>query len=182
MRARQQLQYLRRLVPVLVLRYTPLSWATKRRLLWYVSPRFAVGVHAVLRDGAGRVLILRSRYSDQWQLPGGGMHYRETLARAIRREVREEVGLELVDPVLVAMLDDGSGRGLHAIFRGGLAPGVPRLSKEHTAWRYAPADEIRGFYRRCVDEALEHGPALVTEDGDAGAGSSGGPEVRGSAP
>jgi 8-oxo-dGTP pyrophosphatase MutT (NUDIX family) len=150
-------------VPLLVLRYTPLSWATKRRLLWYVSPRFAIGVHAVILDGAGRVLVLRSSFSDQWQLPGGGVHYGETLLQAMQREVREEVGRDLLHPRLVAVFDDGSGRGLHAVFRGDLSPGEPRLSEEHTAWRYVAVEELRAFVRRCVDEALQHAIELLAD-------------------
>jgi 8-oxo-dGTP pyrophosphatase MutT (NUDIX family) len=53
----------------------------------------AFGVSAVIRDGAGRVLLVRSRYHGGWGLPGGGVDRAEAPAAAALREAREEVGL-----------------------------------------------------------------------------------------
>ena len=52
---------------------------------------------AVIRDGAGRVLLVR-RHRDGgtwWVLPGGGLEAGETAQQAACREVREETGLEV---------------------------------------------------------------------------------------
>jgi 8-oxo-dGTP diphosphatase len=47
---------------------------------------------AVVRDGAGRVLLQRRRDNDKWVLPGGAIEERETAAEAIAREIEEETG------------------------------------------------------------------------------------------
>jgi 8-oxo-dGTP diphosphatase len=149
----RRLRALGKRAAILILRYTPLSWKRKRMIIWLLSPRHAVGVHAVLRDAAGRVLVLRSTYSRQWQLPGGGMVYHETPAQALRREVREETGLELRAARLAAVLTGAEGRGLHLVFAAEAEPAPIRLSEEHSEWRYVPVEELRGLYRTCVEAA-----------------------------
>lgn len=55
-----------------------------------------VTVGAVIRDASGRVLLLRSaKWSNKWGIPGGKVRRGEPLEAALRREVREETGLEL---------------------------------------------------------------------------------------
>ncbi len=55
----------------------------------------------------GRVLLLRQERGgeDYWMLPGGGVRLGETLADALRREVREEIGLEIGVGQPLAMLE-----------------------------------------------------------------------------
>lgn len=63
-------------------------------------PRPILGVGAVVLD-RGRVLAVernREPLAGQWSLPGGVVEAGERLADAVRREVREETGLE-VEPV-----------------------------------------------------------------------------------
>ena len=140
-----------RLFPVLALRYTPLPWRVKRWLVWLISPRYAVGVHVVIRDQDGAVLALRSAYSDQWQLPGGGLKYHEQLNEAMRREAREELGLELRDLRPRAIVTDASGRGLYLVFEAGLTDGAVRLSEEHTRWQYLDSGDLPAFYRHMAE-------------------------------
>lgn len=59
------------------------------------SAPFRVSVYAVIFE-RGKVLLAHRRDIDWWNLPGGGMEAGETVEEAMRREVREETGLEVV--------------------------------------------------------------------------------------
>ena len=52
-------------------------------------------VGALVRDGEGRIALVRNRWSDGWVLPGGSVESGEALREAVVREVREETGLEV---------------------------------------------------------------------------------------
>ena len=58
------------------------------------SPIFRIGVFALIFD-EGHILLGHRRDIDWWNLPGGGMEAGETVDEALRREVREETGLEV---------------------------------------------------------------------------------------
>lgn len=54
----------------------------------------AFGVHAVVDDSDGRIILVRHRYMQGLHLPGGGVSAGEPPAQAILRELREEIGLK----------------------------------------------------------------------------------------
>jgi len=86
-----------------VLRLRRLAYRIAFRLLWlaaFVRPPRGQGAKAVLVCG-GEVLLVRHSYGpNRWELPGGGVRRREEPAAALRRELREELGLDaLPDPV-----------------------------------------------------------------------------------
>ena len=61
-------------------------------------PRFAVTAGAVITDARGRVLLLKHRFRPGagWGMPGGFLERGEQPDAALRRELREEIGLEVV--------------------------------------------------------------------------------------
>lgn len=87
-------------------------------------PTSLVAAGLVLRDGAGRVLLLRTSYEEPWEVPGGVVEHGEGLRAAAVREAREELGLDLV-PGRLLVLDRRSGDGrqpgrLLALLDGGV--------------------------------------------------------------
>jgi ADP-ribose pyrophosphatase YjhB (NUDIX family) len=72
----------------------------KRLRQWSVRlshPQFAVTAGAVITDSRGRVLLLKHRFrpGTGWGMPGGFMAEGEQPEQTLRRELREEVGLEV---------------------------------------------------------------------------------------
>jgi 8-oxo-dGTP diphosphatase len=58
-----------------------------------VEPR--IRVSAILQRGRRILLVRHEKHGrEYWLLPGGGVQVGETLVRALRRELAEEVGLE----------------------------------------------------------------------------------------
>ncbi|MEU1362556.1 NUDIX hydrolase [Micromonospora zamorensis] len=56
--------------------------------------RAAAGM--ILRDQAGRVLVVHPTYKDVWEVPGGTVEPNESPAEACAREIREELGLAVL--------------------------------------------------------------------------------------
>jgi ADP-ribose pyrophosphatase YjhB (NUDIX family) len=68
-----------------------------------------VTVGALIYDAFGQVLMVRTRkWSGLWGIPGGKVKYGETLEAAVRREIKEETGLDLTE-VRFALVQDCIG-------------------------------------------------------------------------
>ncbi|MFF0724351.1 NUDIX domain-containing protein [Streptomyces sp. NPDC004134] len=119
-----------------------------------VRPRVLVGAGALVRDSAGRLLLVRAGYRDdgRWQLPGGGVDsdLGETPRPAARRELREETGLDRPLGRLLAV-DFASRRPAPAlvvyVYDGGVLDsadlaGVRVDGTEIVDWRLASPDEF----------------------------------------
>ncbi len=71
--------------------------AVRRWTMRVWHPRFAVTTGAVITDRKGRVLLLKHRFrpGSGWGVPGGFLEKGEQPEAALRRELREEIGLEV---------------------------------------------------------------------------------------
>jgi 8-oxo-dGTP pyrophosphatase MutT (NUDIX family) len=58
-------------------------------------PRKRVGSGILLRDVDGRVLLVEPTYKSDWEIPGGLVEDGEAPREAARREVTEELGVEV---------------------------------------------------------------------------------------
>lgn len=109
------------------------------------TPRTAAGV--LFRDAAGRVLLVKPSYKDGWDIPGGYVEPGESPLRAARREVSEELGINVeVGPLLVVdwAPHPNEGDKLLFIFDGGqLNDGSARPSDDEIEEiRYWAEDEL----------------------------------------
>jgi 8-oxo-dGTP pyrophosphatase MutT (NUDIX family) len=82
------------------------AWAAmpapfRYKVLHATQPRFLLGVVGLIKDDAGRVLLLEHRFRAPWRwgLPGGYLNHGERFEHALTRELREEAGITIeVDP------------------------------------------------------------------------------------
>ena len=57
-----------------------------------------MGARAIVENADGKVLLVRHTYTKGLYLPGGGVEHGETVQDTMRKELREEAGLELTAP------------------------------------------------------------------------------------
>jgi ADP-ribose pyrophosphatase YjhB (NUDIX family) len=63
-----------------------------------------LGVRAIVRDGEGRVLLVRHTYVPGWYLPGGAVDRGESAVEALTHELLEEANVRMVGtPRLLAI-------------------------------------------------------------------------------
>ena len=98
----------------------------RRAGVWLTQPRFAVTAGAVVCDERGRVLLLKHvlRKGSGWGVPGGFLEAGEQPEDAIRRELREEIGLELDSVELAFVRALGGVRQVEIIFRATMKSGA----------------------------------------------------------
>src|ERR1044072_6960771 len=77
--------------------------AVRRSLIRATQKKFTVSVVAVVRDEEDKILLLDHvlRPSSGWGPPGGFIDHDEQPEEAIRREIREETGLEITELEMV---------------------------------------------------------------------------------
>jgi len=101
----------------------------------------ALEVAAALLFRGGRLLLTRRRQKDHlgglWEFPGGKREPGETFAECLRRELREELGIEAdVLGLVESITHDYPDRRVHLeFFRAELRRGEPRpLGCQSVAW------------------------------------------------
>ncbi len=135
---------MQRLIPAGLHRvlYRVAYWARRRFRRTFRLPIF--GVNVLLRDGQGRVLLVRHSYGPpHWTLPGGGHGRREDPAQAVQREVGEELSLAIAELELLETFEDVlSGAPHSSSLFAGIAVGEPKPDGREViaAQFFAPGD------------------------------------------
>ncbi len=135
----------------------------RRMTMRATNARFTVTSAAIVVDKQGRVLLLKHRFrpGTGWGIPGGFIEAGEQPEEAVRRELREEVGLELADVELVTTRAFKKPRQIEIVFlsrpRGDASPKSIEIRK--ASWfsidslpEGFPADQ-----RRLIKDALNDG-------------------------
>jgi 8-oxo-dGTP diphosphatase len=117
------------------------SWL-RLRIIRTTQQKFTVSAAAVITNRQGEVLLLNHllRPFSGWGLPGGFLTAAEQPEEAIRRELREETGLELKDVEMFQVRT--IGRHVEIMFRA-TAYGEARVhSREITELGWFHVDEL----------------------------------------
>lgn len=72
-------------------------WKIGKEILRHLLRRPVVGVAAAARVPDGRWLLVRRTDTGEWALPGGTLEWGETLRSAVRRELAEEAGVDVLE-------------------------------------------------------------------------------------
>ena len=134
------------------------------------SDRHSVSVAAAIIDKLGRALVIRRVDTGAWEPPGGVLELDETIHDGLRREIREETGLE-VQPERLTGVYKNMSRGIVAlVFRCRIIAGQLLPTAETAAHRWLTSDQIRdhvtpAFAVRILDAYQDEQPAIRTHDG-----------------
>lgn len=99
----------------------------------------------MIEDSEGRVVVQQRRRS--WKgvaFPGGHVEQGESFTRAVIREIREETGLTIEHPRLVAVkdwMDDDGSRYVVLLYRASRYTGKLTSSEEGDVW-WQPLDRL----------------------------------------
>ncbi len=122
--------------------------------------RQAVGKETVIFPGAagaivqeGKILLVRHNRLQKWQIPGGLQEIGESIQQTVQREIREELGLELIAGPLIAIYshpqwtiefpDQSKVQQLTFFFRmNGELSQIQIQKSEIADWRFFAPEEI----------------------------------------
>lgn len=134
----------------------------------------ALGAAVVIRDEAGRVLLVRHSYGGlNWEVPGGGSEPGESVAETAIREAREELGVPIALGRLVGVYWEPHWRddlGMHHfVFTAVLGQALPERSPqpaEISGWGWFDPSQLprplSDFTARRISDALAGAAAGIT--------------------
>jgi len=104
-------------------------------------------VTSIVISKEGKVLLVRRAnepLKGHWCLPGGFIRFEETPEEAIKRETKEEIGLEpKIGKIVGVYRIDNDPRGIHLdIIYEGSASGEVNLSDEHDDYKYLAPESL----------------------------------------
>jgi 8-oxo-dGTP diphosphatase len=130
------------------------SFSPAAEAAWYAQlPTMFGAAGALFTNPAGRILLVKPNYRDHWSLPGGILEHGEPPHAGCRREVEEELGIDIdPGPLLVigwAPPDAPRPRPVvHFVFDGGeLRDGAPiKLQEEELdEYRFVESADLASY-------------------------------------
>lgn len=110
----------------------------------------------------GKLLIVKrsknSRYPNVWEIPGGRLLDNETIENGLKREVKEEVGLNVnvTFPLNVHHFKRSDNQEIHMIsFLCDTTENSPVLSEEHEDFSWVSLDEAKNKLHDLYQEELK---------------------------
>jgi 8-oxo-dGTP diphosphatase len=153
----------RRVQSVFFAGYKRLPQALKSVLIRLGTPSFHVGAICVVERADGHMLLVRQSYRREgWGFPGGLMRRGEDPADAARRELREELGIDVELDGLPVVVIDSPQRRVDAVFSARLSDGSPQ--PEDTT--HSPEiSDVRWFPPDALPELLPEATAALIQLG-----------------
>jgi len=129
-------------------------------------PHHSVSVAGIVVDDYGRALLIRRLDNRLWEPPGGVLELGEVIHDGLRREVREETGLD-VEPIALSGVYQNMPHGVIAlVFRCKITGGALAANEEVTDFLWvtesqAPRLMSEAYAIRILDALHDPGPAAV---------------------
>jgi 8-oxo-dGTP diphosphatase len=103
------------------------------------SKRLRVRVAALIENEAGEILLIKQKKKnkDYWLLPGGGIEFGESAESSLKRELQEELSLELQSSEFLLLNEsidpNGNRHIIQIVFRVKLKSHEPKIPKTEKA-------------------------------------------------
>jgi ADP-ribose pyrophosphatase YjhB (NUDIX family) len=153
----------------------------RRWVVRVAAPSFTVGAACVVERADGQILLVRLSYREGWGLPGGLIKRREDVGVCARREVGEEVGLDVELVGAPAVVVDARPQRVDVVFRArpaaGSDPAAARpCSPEIREVRWFSAGELPVLQHEAVSALVALASSAFRHGDGEGASGEGDPD------
>ena len=127
----------------------------RRKIIRTTQTTFTASVAAIIENEAGEILLLDHvlRPASGWGIPGGFLTGGEQPIEAVRRELREETGIELTDVKILRV--QTVNRHIEIIFRAKTTDKAEVKSREINSLGWFRADELPAKLNRGQKSIIE---------------------------
>lgn len=64
---------------------------------WEIPDAFyRISIKVLIKNNANELLVVQDTTNNTWEIPGGGLDHGETIKQTAKREIQEELGIELL--------------------------------------------------------------------------------------
>ena len=107
-----------------------------------MKSQFSIGVFGTIFDERGRVLLCHRKDHDLWNLPGGALETNEAPWNGVKREVKEETGLDVEVSRLLGVYSKPDKNDLVFSFLCKVVGGEITLNDEADKIEYFEVDKL----------------------------------------